>query len=47
MYTNIQKWGNSQGIRSPKLILDKLGILENDEVELTTEDDQIIIKKRR
>ncbi|MCL2321878.1 MAG: AbrB/MazE/SpoVT family DNA-binding domain-containing protein [Oscillospiraceae bacterium] len=45
MYTNIQRWENSQVIRLPEVMLDKLGIFENDEVEIVSEDDQIIIKK--
>ena len=34
MYATVQKWGNSQGIRIPKTLLDTLGIFENDRVEL-------------
>lgn len=45
MYATIQKWGNSQGLRIPKVILDTLGIGENDRVELTSSEDSIIIKK--
>lgn len=45
MYATIQKWGNSQGLRIPKAILDTLGIGENDRVELTSSHDSIIIKK--
>lgn len=45
MQATIQKWGNSQGIRIPKAFLDALGMMENDIVELSREDDNIIIKK--
>lgn len=45
MYATIQKWGNSQGIRFPKVLLDTLGIHENDKVELIQEDDSITIRK--
>ena len=45
MQTTIQKWGNSQGIRIPKAFLDALGMMENDLVELSRIDDNIVIKK--
>lgn len=45
MYATIQKWGNSQGIRIPKSLLEALGIRENDRVELLQERDAITIKK--
>ena len=45
MYATIQKWGNSQGIRIPKSLLEALGIRENDRVELVQEQDTITIKK--
>lgn len=45
MYATIQRWGNSQGLRIPKALLDALGLRENDRVELTQTDDGIQIKK--
>jgi len=45
MQATIQKWGNSQGIRIPKAFLDALGMMENDIVELSRVDDNIIITK--
>ena len=45
MITTIQKWGNSQGVRLPKSILETLFLQENDPVEITAENDFIIIKK--
>lgn len=45
MYATVQKWGNSQGIRIPKALLEGLGIFENDRVELLQRDDMITIKK--
>jgi len=45
MITTVQKWGNSQGVRIPKTILDELLLKEDDQVELSTENDAIIIKK--
>ena len=45
MYATIQKWGNSQGLRIPKVLLDALDIRENDRVELLQTEDSIHIKK--
>ena len=45
MMTTIQKWGNSQGVRLPKTILDVLSLQENDPVEITTDTNSIVIKK--
>lgn len=45
MYTTIQKWGNSQGIRLPKVLLDALQIRENDRLEIIGDKEQIIIRK--
>lgn len=45
MYATVQKWGNSQGIRIPKSLLEALGIRENDRVELLQGQDTITIKK--
>lgn len=41
----IKKWGNSQGIRIPRIILNQLGFHENDKVEIITNEDSIVIKK--
>ena len=43
--TKISKWGNSQVVRLPKVILDSLLLRENDAVEISTIDDSIVIKK--
>jgi antitoxin MazE len=45
MQVTIQKWGNSQGIRIPKAFLDALGMMENDTVELSRVDDNIVVTK--
>ena len=45
MITTIQKWGNSQGVRLPKVILESLFMQENDPVEITTDNDSIVIRK--
>jgi len=45
VYATIQKWGNSQGLRIPKVLLDAFGIRENDRVELVQTEDSIQIRK--
>ena len=45
MQTTIQRWGNSQAVRIPKAVLEVLFLQENDQVEITTEFDSIVIKK--
>lgn len=45
MEATIQRWGNSQGLRIPKILLDSLGIQENDRVELTQTECGIHIQK--
>ncbi len=45
MRTRIVKIGNSQGIRIPKLLLERSNLAE--EVELEAEDDRIIIRSMK
>jgi len=45
MQTTIVKWGNSQGIRLPKAFLKNIQITENDPVDITLENEKIVIKK--
>ena len=45
MQTTIVKWGNSQGIRIPKAFLQNMQISENDIVDVTLENDKIVIKR--
>ena len=45
MQAAIQKWGNSQGIRIPKSILDISAMQTDDVVDITAEKNRIIIKK--
>lgn len=45
MYATIQRWGNSNGLRIPKPLLEALGLGENDRVELIQHQDSITIKK--
>lgn len=41
----IQKWGNSNGIRIPKHILNSVSLDVNDVVEISIDEDKIIIQK--
>ena len=45
MTTTIQKWGNSQGIRIAKILLDTVNWKENEKIVILVEDDKIIIEK--
>ncbi|MCE5223742.1 AbrB/MazE/SpoVT family DNA-binding domain-containing protein [bacterium] len=45
MLTKIKKWGNSQGVRIPKAFLDNLKISEDDEVEIVSDQEKIVIQK--
>jgi antitoxin MazE len=41
--TKVQKWGNSQGLRLTKQILEDAGIFVGDEVDVTARDGVIVI----
>ena len=43
MSTKIQKWGNSLGVRIPKIIAEQAHLLENSEVEILHQDGKIVI----
>jgi antitoxin MazE len=43
MVTKIQKWGNSQGLRLPKRVLEDARISVGDDIDVTTRDGVIII----
>lgn len=45
MTTSIQKWGNSQGIRIPKYLLDAAKMTTDDEISIRAENDTLIIEK--
>lgn len=47
MTTHIAQWGNSLGIRLPKLLGEKLKLKKGTEVSLYEKDGKIIIEKRR
>lgn len=45
MTTNIQKWGNSQGIRIPKFILDAVHWDGDEAIEISVEKDKLVLAK--
>lgn len=47
MTTTIQKWGNSQGVRIPKILLDSINWSENEEVSINIEKDKLVIEKAK
>ena len=46
MQTQIVKWGNGQGIRIPKKIMQELNLHINDICEMTVEGNQIVFEKK-
>ena len=44
MLTKIQKWGNSQGLRFPKHVLQEADINIGDELNMTVSNRKIIIE---
>ena len=45
MQTTIVRWGNSRGVRLPKVLLETASLADNDTVDVIAENGQIIIKK--
>jgi antitoxin MazE len=45
MITRVQKWGNSQGLRLARHILERARIAVGDDVEVVVGKEQIVIKK--
>lgn len=45
MLTTITKWGNSQGVRLSRKILNQLNLKTDDRVEICVEGEKITIKK--
>lgn len=44
MKTRIRKWGNSLAIRIPKAFASEMGLQNNSTVEVSLNDDELIIK---
>ncbi len=47
MVTRIQKWGNSQGLRLPKQVLEDAHLSLGDDVDVTVQDGLIVIAPAR
>ena len=47
MTTTIQKWGNSQGVRIPKIILDTVNWAENEQIMMVVDNGKIIMEKAK
>ena len=47
MYSSIQRWGNSNAIRIPKLILESAKLSENERVEIIADEFGIRIRPLR
>lgn len=45
MVSKVQKWGNSQGLRLSKQLLDQADLSVGDEVEIVVNEDRIVLKK--
>jgi antitoxin MazE len=45
MVSKVQRWGNSQGLRLPKHVLESADISVGDDVEVIPQEGQITIKK--
>ncbi len=44
MLTKVQKWGNSQGLRFPKTILEEAQIKVGDQVKISVQKGKIIVE---
>ena len=44
MLSKVQKWGNSQGIRIPKNLLENSNIKIGEEVDITVQEGKIIVE---
>lgn len=47
MLTKLQRWGNSQGLRLSKQVLDMARLAVGDEVEIVVGEEEITIRKPR
>lgn len=46
-HTTITKWGNSQGVRLSKEVINRTGLKEDDDVEISVCNGTIVIKKAK
>ena len=47
MTTTIQKWGNSQGVRIPKIILDTVNWAEDEQIMIVVDNGKIVMEKAK
>lgn len=47
MVTKVQKWGNSQGLRLARQVLESARIAVGDEVDVSARDGEIVIRSAR
>jgi antitoxin MazE len=47
MLAKVQRWGNSQGLRLSKQLLEQANIAVGEDVEIVAKEGQIILKKTR
>ena len=47
MTTTIQKWGNSQGVRIPKVLLDSVKWSDNEQITIVVDNGKLIIEKAK
>ena len=47
MTTTIQKWGNSQGVRLPKTLLDTVNWAEDEQIIIVADNGKIIMEKAK
>jgi antitoxin MazE len=47
MATKVQRWGNSQGLRLPRQVLEEARISVGDEVNVSAKDGEIVIRPVR
>jgi antitoxin MazE len=47
MLAKVQRWGNSQGLRLSKQLLEQASIAVGEDVEIVAKEGQIILKKTR
>lgn len=45
MRAKIQKWGNSQGVRVPKTVLEQARIAVGDEVDISVSKGRIVVRR--
>ncbi len=47
MITSIQKWGNSQGIRIPKILLDTVKWSKDEQITIVVDNGKLVIEKAK